>query len=49
MKYKAYSEYKTTGIEWLGDIPVHWDCKRLCGFFSERREKVREGANKFLI
>ncbi|ELK1169038.1 restriction endonuclease subunit S, partial [Escherichia coli] len=42
MKYKAYSEYKTTGIEWLGDIPVHWDCKRLGGFFSERREKVSD-------
>jgi len=42
VKYKAYSEYKTTGIEWLGDIPVHWDCKRLGGFFSERREKVSD-------
>lgn len=23
-KYKAYSEYKDSGVEWLGEIPVHW-------------------------
>lgn len=22
---KAYSEYKASGVEWLGDIPRHWD------------------------
>lgn len=22
---KAYSEYKSSGIEWLGEIPSHWD------------------------
>ncbi|WP_038903146.1 restriction endonuclease subunit S [Dickeya zeae] len=23
-KYKAYPEYKDSGVEWLGDIPKHW-------------------------
>ena len=23
-KYKAYPEYKDSGVEWLGDIPTHW-------------------------
>lgn len=23
-KYKAYPEYKDSGVEWLGEIPVHW-------------------------
>lgn len=23
-KYKAYTEYKDSGVEWLGDIPTHW-------------------------
>ncbi len=23
--YKSYQEYKNSGIEWLGDIPKHWD------------------------
>ncbi|MHA6307746.1 restriction endonuclease subunit S [Hafnia paralvei] len=24
-KYKAYPEYKDSGVEWLGEIPGHWD------------------------
>ncbi|NOY72022.1 MAG: restriction endonuclease subunit S, partial [Gammaproteobacteria bacterium] len=23
-KYRAYPEYKESGVEWLGDIPSHW-------------------------
>lgn len=23
-RYKAYPEYKDSGVEWLGDIPSHW-------------------------
>jgi len=26
---KRYPEYKDSGIEWLGQIPVHWSKKRL--------------------
>ena len=29
MKYQAYAEYKDSGVEWLGDVPVHWDIVRL--------------------
>ncbi|HDL8090990.1 TPA: restriction endonuclease subunit S [Yersinia enterocolitica] len=28
-KYKAYPEYKDSGVEWLGEIPKHWDSKPL--------------------
>lgn len=24
-KYQAYAEYKDSGIEWLGEIPSHWE------------------------
>ena len=24
-KYQAYAEYKDSGVEWLGEIPSHWD------------------------
>lgn len=24
-KYQAYPEYKDSGVEWLGEIPSHWD------------------------
>ena len=25
MKYQKYSVYKESGVEWLGDVPEHWD------------------------
>lgn len=28
-QYSAYSKYKPTGIEWLGDVPKHWVVDRL--------------------
>ncbi|MDE9535886.1 restriction endonuclease subunit S [Xenorhabdus bovienii] len=41
-KYQAYPEYKDSGVEWLGEIPSHWNIKRLGQFFEERREKVSD-------
>lgn len=29
MKYQAYAEYKDSGVEWLGEVPGHWEIKRL--------------------
>jgi len=26
---KKYPKYKDSGVEWLGDVPKHWDVKRL--------------------
>ena len=28
-KWKPYSDYKDLGVEWLGEIPAHWEVKRL--------------------
>jgi len=28
-KYKAYSEYKDSGVEWLGPMPIDWDVTKL--------------------
>ncbi|WP_422489552.1 restriction endonuclease subunit S [Endozoicomonas sp. ALE010] len=28
-KYKTYAEYKDSGVEWLGLVPLHWEVKRL--------------------
>ncbi len=41
-KYEKYAEYQDSGVEWLGEIPKHWDAKRLGSFFEERREKVSD-------
>ena len=27
-KYQKYDEYKDSGFEWLGEIPVHWIVKK---------------------
>jgi len=28
-RFKLYPSYKDSGIEWLGEIPAHWETKRL--------------------
>lgn len=42
MSFPAYPEYKDSGVAWLGEVPRHWDVKRLGFFFWERREKVSD-------
>ncbi|MCF6364155.1 MAG: restriction endonuclease subunit S [Gammaproteobacteria bacterium] len=29
MTYPTYSEYENSGVEWLGEIPKHWEVKRI--------------------
>ena len=28
-KYKSYPSYKPAGVEWLGEIPEHWEVRRI--------------------
>ena len=28
-RFEPYPAYKDSGIEWLGEIPAHWEVKRL--------------------
>ncbi|MEO9256763.1 MAG: restriction endonuclease subunit S, partial [Crocinitomicaceae bacterium] len=34
-----YGKYKSSGIEWIGDIPQHWDVKRIKDIFNLGRGK----------
>jgi type I restriction enzyme, S subunit len=34
-KYRGYEKYKDSGVEWLGEIPEHWQAKRL-KFISQK-------------
>jgi len=34
-----YSEYRDSGLQWLGAIPAHWDLVRTKHLFTERVEK----------
>jgi type I restriction enzyme S subunit len=29
VSFPRYEKYKNSGVEWLGDVPVHWEVKRL--------------------
>ncbi len=38
-KYKPYPSYRDSGIEWLGEVPIGWDVRRLKTILQERKEK----------
>ena len=42
MSLPRYPEYKNSGVEWLGEVPGHWEVKRVGYYFDERREKVSD-------
>lgn len=39
MEFKQYTSYKPSGVEWLGDVPEHWESNRLKKYLIERNEK----------
>ena len=39
---KRYDSYKDSGVKWLGEIPSHWEVKRLGSYFTERKVKVSD-------
>ena len=38
-EYKKNPEYKETGIDWIPQIPKHWEMKKINDLFTERSEK----------
>ena len=45
-KYQRYAEYKDSGVEWLGEIPSHWDAKPLKFLCTYNDEVVAENKSK---
>ena len=39
---QRYDTYKDSGVKWLGEIPSHWEVKRLASYFTERHVKVSD-------
>jgi type I restriction enzyme, S subunit len=37
---KKYNQYKSSGSEWLGDIPTHWEVKKLKYLVRLRRDRL---------
>lgn len=51
--WQRYPEYKDSGVEWLGEIPKHWEVKKvkyLCNFLDYKRiplsSEIRGGMTK---
>lgn len=36
---ERYSEYKDSGVKWLGEIPSHWEMRKMKYSFNERSQK----------
>src|SRR5438105_100419 len=41
-RYKLYPAYKDSGVEWLGEIPAHWEVRRLKHIARVNTEALRE-------
>ena len=51
MKYSAYPAYKDSGVEWLGEIPEHWEVKkfRYCAKIPNGQIDPRKNLYKDMI
>jgi len=45
---EPYAAYKPSGVEWLGDVPAHWEVLRLKYLFKEIDERSQEGLETLL-
>ena len=43
MSFPRYPKYKPSGVEWLGDVPEHWEVRRLKSLVEE---PLKYGANE---
>lgn len=42
MKAVAYPSYKDSGVEWLGNVPTHWEVKKVKYIVSRKTEKCED-------
>ena len=43
-----YPVYKPSGVPWLGDVPEHWDVRRVKFFFREVDERSTTGSEDLM-
>lgn len=48
-RYKAYPEYKDSGVEWVGKIPSHWGLKKLKYLAPLISEKAKGKTNPIAL
>lgn len=47
--FNPEAEMKDSGIEWVGNIPAHWDVRPLYYYFAERKKKNYLGQEQNLL
>lgn len=47
-KIQRYESYKESGVEWLGEIPSHWELRRIKYLFNEINERSDNGDEDLL-
>ena len=45
IQIEKYTTYKPSGVEWLGDIPEHWESRKLKHIFMEKKGKTNSKLN----
>lgn len=45
---KRYDAYKPSGVEWLGEIPEHWQIEKIKYLFEEINERSFNGDEDLL-
>ncbi|WP_103644692.1 restriction endonuclease subunit S [Campylobacter concisus] len=48
-KFKRYDSYKNSGVEWLGEIPSHWEILTNKYIFKLKRNLVGKRSNKYVL
>lgn len=48
-KYQPYTEYKDSGVEWVGDMPHHWQTKPAFAAVMEQCIKNSDGAESNVL
>ncbi len=48
VKIQKYPAYKPSGVEWLGEIPEHWEIARIKNLFREINERSQKGDEELL-
>ena len=45
---QKYETYKESGVQWLGEIPGHWEVKPIRSILTESEEKSESGQEELL-
>jgi type I restriction enzyme S subunit len=46
--FPKYERYKDSGVEWLGEVPEHWEVEKGLRYFVETEERSQKGDEELL-